>query len=140
MQESTPPRRRSRESRAGRDARKSAKLASLAMLALGLCAAARGAWPAAAAPLTPSTSPAEPAATAPASSEALPPIGSDTSLLVVAPHPDDETLCCAGVIQRVLRSGGRASVVWITSGDGSVLDLLLEGRLFGGPGRPPEPG
>jgi len=31
------------------------------------------------------------------------------------PHPDDETLCCAGVIQRVVRAGGRASVVWITS-------------------------
>lgn len=56
---------------------------------------------------------------------ALPSLDARTSLLVVAPHPDDETLCCAGVIQRVLRAGGRASVVWITSGDGSFLDLLL---------------
>jgi LmbE family N-acetylglucosaminyl deacetylase len=56
---------------------------------------------------------------------ALPQLGPATSLLVVAPHPDDETLCCAGVIQRVLRAGGRAAVVWITSGDGSALDLLL---------------
>lgn len=56
---------------------------------------------------------------------ALPPLDGATSLLVVAPHPDDETLCCAGVIQRVVRAGGRASVVWITSGDGSYLDLLL---------------
>jgi LmbE family N-acetylglucosaminyl deacetylase len=97
------------------------------MLALALCAAARGASPAAAAPATPPASPAKP--------EALPPIDGDTSLLVVAPHPDDETLCCAGVIQRVLRSGGRASVAWITSGDASELDLLIEGRLFGGAGR-----
>ncbi len=55
----------------------------------------------------------------------LPPLNASTSLLVVAPHPDDETLCCAGVIQRVVRAGGRASVVWITSGDASELDLLL---------------
>ena len=55
----------------------------------------------------------------------LPPLDSTTSLLVVAPHPDDETLCCAGVIQRVVRAGGRASIVWITSGDASFLDLLL---------------
>jgi len=60
----------------------------------------------------------------------LPPLDGATSLLVVAPHPDDETLCCAGVIQRVVRAGGRASVVWITSGDASFLDLLLiEKRL-----------
>ncbi|HEY0767648.1 MAG TPA: PIG-L family deacetylase [Steroidobacteraceae bacterium] len=67
-------------------------------------------------------------ATAPA---ALPRIDADTSLLVVAPHPDDETLCCAGLIQRVVRAGGRASVVWITSGDASELDLLMiEKSLF----------
>jgi LmbE family N-acetylglucosaminyl deacetylase len=65
------------------------------------------------------------AAQAPAAPPGLPRLGPDTSLLVVAPHPDDETLCCAGIIQRVLRSGGRVSVVWITSGDGSVLDLIL---------------
>src|SRR5213082_1269787 len=35
-------------------------------------------------------------------------LDAQTSLLVVAPHPDDETLCCAGVIQRVVRAGGRA--------------------------------
>jgi LmbE family N-acetylglucosaminyl deacetylase len=56
---------------------------------------------------------------------ALPPIDSRTSLLVVAPHPDDETLCCAGVIQRVLHAGGRVSIVWLTSGDGSRLSSLF---------------
>src|SRR2546429_2011638 len=71
--------------------------------------------------------PAAPAAAAPS----LPHLDAQTSLLVVAPHPDDETLCCAGVIQRVVRAGGRASVVWITSGDASELDLLLiERSLF----------
>lgn len=66
----------------------------------------------------------------------FPPLSSATSLLVVSPHPDDESLCCAGVIQRVLRAGGRVSVVWLTSGDGSELDLLVvEKSLFIRPSR-----
>jgi LmbE family N-acetylglucosaminyl deacetylase len=67
------------------------------------------------------SAPAQPASTG----AQLPRLDASTSLLVVAPHPDDETLCCAGIMQRVLHLGGRVSVVWITSGDGSVLDLLL---------------
>jgi LmbE family N-acetylglucosaminyl deacetylase len=63
------------------------------------------------------------AAEAPATG--IPRIDAQTSLLVVSPHPDDETLCCAGVIRRVLAAGGHASIVWLTSGDGSELDLLL---------------
>jgi LmbE family N-acetylglucosaminyl deacetylase len=63
--------------------------------------------------------------------EATMPITSATTLLVVSPHPDDEVLCCSGVIQRVLHAGGRVSIVWITSGDGSELDLLVvEKSLF----------
>jgi LmbE family N-acetylglucosaminyl deacetylase len=61
----------------------------------------------------------------------LPPIDAKTSLLVVSPHPDDETLCCAGVMERVIEAGGRVSVVWITSGDGSELSMLVvEKSLF----------
>lgn len=65
-----------------------------------------------------------------ASATVIPPIDAHTSLLVVSPHPDDETLCCAGVIQRVVAAGGRASIVWLTSGDGSELDLLLVERTL----------
>lgn len=61
---------------------------------------------------------------------AIPPIDSHTSLLIVAPHPDDETLCCAGVIRRVVAAGGHASIVWLTSGDGSELDLLFVERAL----------
>jgi LmbE family N-acetylglucosaminyl deacetylase len=62
----------------------------------------------------------------------LPPLDAGTSLLVVAPHPDDETLCCAGILQRVAHAGGRVSVAWITSGDASLLDLLfVERSLLG---------
>lgn len=55
----------------------------------------------------------------------IPPIGPQTSLLVVAPHPDDESLCCSGVIRRVVAAGGQVSIVWLTSGDGSELGLLF---------------
>ena len=66
-----------------------------------------------------------------AQSPALPALDGATSLLVISPHPDDETLCCAGVIQRVLRAGGRVTIVWVTSGDGSALGMLLvEKTLF----------
>jgi LmbE family N-acetylglucosaminyl deacetylase len=58
------------------------------------------------------------------------PITSATSLLVVSPHPDDESLCCSGVIQRVLHAGGHVSIVWFTSGDGSELDLLVVEKSF----------
>ena len=74
------------------------------------------------------TTGAPPKLSAPAT---LLPITSATSLLVVSPHPDDEALCCSGVIQRVLHAGGHVSIVWLTSGDGSELDLLVvEKSLF----------
>lgn len=60
----------------------------------------------------------------------IPAIDSQTSLLVVSPHPDDETLCCAGLIRRVIAAGGRASIVWLTSGDGSELDMLIIERAL----------
>jgi LmbE family N-acetylglucosaminyl deacetylase len=75
----------------------------------------------------PSTETATTAAEPPkiTTSAATMPITSATSLLVVSPHPDDEVLCCSGVIQRVLHAGGHVSIVWFTSGDGSELDLLV---------------
>jgi LmbE family N-acetylglucosaminyl deacetylase len=39
-------------------------------------------------------------------------------VLVFAPHPDDEALGAAGLIQRVVRGNGAVRVVFITSGDG----------------------
>jgi LmbE family N-acetylglucosaminyl deacetylase len=44
-------------------------------------------------------------------------VGPATRLLVVAPHPDDESLASAGLIQRVLAAGGHVRVVLMTSGD-----------------------
>ena len=42
----------------------------------------------------------------------------DAPLVVVAPHPDDETLGCAGVIMRAAARGRSARVVYLTYGDG----------------------
>src|SRR5262249_42584028 len=40
------------------------------------------------------------------------------SIVVFAPHPDDEVIGCAGVIMQALARGARVKVVAITSGDG----------------------
>jgi LmbE family N-acetylglucosaminyl deacetylase len=45
-------------------------------------------------------------------------VSTATRLMVVAPHPDDESLAAAGLIQRVLSAGGDVRVVLMTSGDG----------------------
>jgi LmbE family N-acetylglucosaminyl deacetylase len=47
-------------------------------------------------------------------------------LLVVAPHPDDETLGAGGLIQRVLARGGTVRVVLVTAGDGYVEAVIHE--------------
>jgi LmbE family N-acetylglucosaminyl deacetylase len=63
---------------------------------------------------------------APAAS--LPPVtvpGAGARVLVVAPHPDDESICCAGFIQQALARGAAVGIVWITAGDGFELDALL---------------
>jgi LmbE family N-acetylglucosaminyl deacetylase len=39
-------------------------------------------------------------------------------LLVVAPHPDDESLGAGGLIQQTLAGGGRVHVLFMTNGDG----------------------
>src|SRR5262245_20735777 len=49
-------------------------------------------------------------------------------ILVVAPHPDDETLCCAGTVHRAVSNGAQVTLVRISSGDGSVIDLALARR------------
>ncbi|MDX2166575.1 MAG: PIG-L family deacetylase [Deltaproteobacteria bacterium] len=41
-------------------------------------------------------------------------------LLVIAPHPDDETLAAGGLMQQVLAAGGSVRVVLLTAGDGYV--------------------
>jgi len=47
-------------------------------------------------------------------------IGPRERLLVIAPHPDDETLGAGGLAQRVLALGGSVRTVAVTAGDGYV--------------------
>ena len=47
-------------------------------------------------------------------------IGTGERLLVIAPHPDDETLGAAGLLQRVLAYGGQARIMVLTAGDGYI--------------------
>jgi len=37
-------------------------------------------------------------------------------VLVVAPHPDDETLCCGGIIMNFIEKGDKVKVVIVTDG------------------------
>jgi len=41
-----------------------------------------------------------------------------TRAVVIAPHPDDETLAAGGLIQQILRTGGTVRVAVLTAGDG----------------------
>jgi len=45
-------------------------------------------------------------------------ISQQTRLMVFSPHPDDESLGAAGLIQRVIKTGGSVKVVFLTNGDG----------------------
>ena len=63
--------------------------------------------------------------------EALPPapaFGAADRLLVVAPHPDDESLCCGGMIQQARAAGAQVTLVWLTSGDAFEFDAALTER------------
>lgn len=53
-------------------------------------------------------------------------VPSRVRLLVIAPHPDDESLGAAGLMQRVRSLGGRVSVAYLTSGDGYLDAVELE--------------
>jgi LmbE family N-acetylglucosaminyl deacetylase len=50
-------------------------------------------------------------------------------LVVIAPHPDDETLGAGGLVQRVLARHGSVHVVMITAGDGNVGGVVRETGL-----------
>lgn len=55
----------------------------------------------------------------------LRPIVATDSILVVSPHPDDESLCCGGVIETARRAGANVAIVWVTNGDGFKWDAMV---------------
>lgn len=50
-------------------------------------------------------------------------------VLVLSPHPDDETLCCGGMIQQARARGATVYVAWMTAGDGFEFDAMLTERV-----------
>jgi LmbE family N-acetylglucosaminyl deacetylase len=56
-------------------------------------------------------------------------LSKNTRLMVFSPHPDDESLAAAGLIQRVLTLGGAVKVVFMTTGDGFPEGVEKETRI-----------
>jgi len=60
----------------------------------------------------------------------LEPFQKDDHVLICSPHPDDETICCGGVIQQALAAGAKVKVVYLTNGDANELAFIVyEKRL-----------
>ncbi len=57
--------------------------------------------------------------------EALPDFSRDDRVLILAPHPDDETIGAGGVIQRALAAGAAVKVVLFTNGDNNELAFIV---------------
>lgn len=55
----------------------------------------------------------------------LPAFSSSDRVLILAPHPDDEAIACAGVIQEALRRKAGLKVVYLTNGDHNQLAFLV---------------
>jgi LmbE family N-acetylglucosaminyl deacetylase len=53
-------------------------------------------------------------------------VGTGERLLLIAPHPDDETLGAGGLVQRVHTRGGSVRIVLVTAGDGFVEAVVHE--------------
>jgi LmbE family N-acetylglucosaminyl deacetylase len=51
-------------------------------------------------------------------------------ILVIAPHPDDETLCCGGYLQQAVAAGAKVAVVWMTAGDSFEIDAIVTERTL----------
>lgn len=49
--------------------------------------------------------------------ETIEPPAPEDRILILAPHPDDETIGCAGLIQQALKAKAKVRVVYLTNGD-----------------------
>jgi LmbE family N-acetylglucosaminyl deacetylase len=51
--------------------------------------------------------------------------------LVIAPHPDDESIAAGGLLQRAIAAGGEVRVIFVTDGDNNPWPLrYLKKKLF----------
>ncbi len=55
----------------------------------------------------------------------LEPFKKGERILILAPHPDDEAIACAGIIQQALIAGAKVKVVYLTNGDHNELAFIV---------------
>ncbi|MDD5281306.1 MAG: PIG-L family deacetylase [Candidatus Omnitrophica bacterium] len=55
----------------------------------------------------------------------LEPFKKGERVLILAPHPDDEAIACAGVIQQALKAGAKIRIVYLTNGDHNELAFIV---------------
>ncbi|MFZ2640275.1 MAG: PIG-L family deacetylase, partial [Verrucomicrobiia bacterium] len=60
----------------------------------------------------------------------LPKFQKEDRVLILAPHPDDEIIGCAGVILHALKSGAAVKVVYLTNGDNNIYSILFSNPLL----------
>lgn len=58
----------------------------------------------------------------------LEPIKKGDRVLICAPHPDDEAIGCAGIIQQAVSAGAKVKVVYLTNGDANQLAFIVYER------------
>jgi len=56
---------------------------------------------------------------------ALTPFNPDDRVLILSPHPDDESIACAGVIQEALKAGAKVRVVYLTNGEHNEFAFIV---------------
>lgn len=66
----------------------------------------------------------------PAEIEELDSIQKKDRIMILAPHPDDETIGCAGVIQEAVRVGADVRIVYLTNGDHNQAAFIVYEKRF----------
>ena len=56
---------------------------------------------------------------------------SKPTTVIVAPHPDDEILCCSHKITEKIANGEKVKIIFITNGDGKENTSFTNARLYG---------
>lgn len=51
--------------------------------------------------------------------------------LLFSPHPDDEVLCCSGIIQEALQKGNSVKIVVVTNGEAFSDEFFLQSQSYG---------
>ncbi len=59
------------------------------------------------------------------------PFNNADRVLILAPHPDDEDIGCAGVIQRALKSGAKVKIMYLTNGDHNEFAFIVYEKMRG---------